>query len=392
MDERTKPDESHRRTPGVGTTLVALAWILGLVSLGACGTDDSTSGAGTRGGTVSQPPSQPSSPTVSSADGAGGGPAAAPARPSYLLDGVVHRSDGGSFRPDVEGRVVTFTELADGRWLLGTETGRSRAQLVVASPAGAVVATHRLAASTTLAVSADHTTVAWLDPELRPHTLSAGADEPTSLPPIGGAPAGGDGGRLTTDNIGNLAVYGDCAEACSVLVSIQRPDGSSEVWRSTSSEAEASTWTSRLLDVTDVSPDGQHVTGTTKLQLDPTGLCSAVVELSSGARAWETCATSILRFSPSGTHLLGIDPYLDGAYHGQQFVLDAATGKIVSRVQRPTSDEIWLSDDSYVASELGPNGWRLVRHDLDGTSRPLTEAAYDSSGDETASPYRLALS
>ncbi len=385
MDEPGHHDAADRRRHGTGGALVAMAAILGFLALAACGADSPAAN-----GPTTKPTSSPTTTeaTPTAAEVPVSEPTPAPTRPTYLLAGVVHRSDGSTFRPDVDGEVAAFTDLQDGRWALTTETGRSRAELLVASSSGAPVATFRLSATTALAVTADRTTIAWLDPDLRPQVLTAGASKPKALPPIGGGAAAG----LTSDNIGSMAVTGDCANVCSVLVATQRQDGTTQVWRSSSTDTKASPWSTELLDVTDVSPDGRFATGSTKLQLDPTGLCSAMVEISTGKRVWETCKTSTLRFSPTGSHLLGIDPYLDGAYHAQQFVLDVSTGKILSRVQRSTSDETWLSDDSYVASELGPTGWRLVRHSLDGTSRPLTKPAYDVSGDETTSPYRLARS
>ncbi len=365
--------------------LAAASAVVAALTLAACGADSSASNGPTSGLTTTPP----TSPTETSTDAPDSEPTPAEqTRPTYLLDGVVHRADGSTFRPRLDGQVAAFTDLADGRWVFTTETDRSGAQLVFTSRSGAPVTTYPLAYSTALTVNPDRTALAWLDPELKPQVFTSGASKPTTLPTIGGGPESG----LTSDNLGGLVIVGDCADDCSVLVAIQRSNGSSEIWRATSSETEASRWTTKLLDVTDVSPDGKYVTGSTKRQLDPTGLCAAMVEVSTGNRAWETCKSSTLRFSPDGSHLLGIDPYLDGAYHGEQFVLAAANGKIQSRLQRSTNDETWLNDDSYVSAELGPKGWRLVQHQLDGTAKPLTKPAYDKvSGDETSSPYRLAL-
>ena len=388
MSDPTRHDDGQHGRNGARRAAVALAGVsavLASLALTACGADSPASnGAAT--GTTTTPLT---SPTETSPDAPASEPTpAAQTKPTYLFDGVVHRADGSTFRPRLDGQVAAFTDLADGRWVFTTETDRSGAQLVLTSPSGATLTTYPLAYTTALTVNPDRTALAWLDPQLKPQVLTNGASDPTSLPTIGGGQASG----LTSDNLGGLVIVGDCADDCSVLVAIQRSNGSSEIWRSSSTETKASRWTTKLLDVTDVSPDGKYVTGSTKRQLDPTGLCAAMVEVSTGNRAWETCKTSTLRFSPDGSHLLGIDPYLDGAYHAQLFVLAAANGKIQSRVQRSTNDETWLNDDSYVSAELGPKGWRLVQHQLDGTAKPLTKPAYDKvSGDETSSPYRLAL-
>ncbi len=388
MSDPTRHDDGQHGRSGARRAAVALAGVsavLASLALTACGADSAASnGAAT--GTTTTPIT---SPTETSTDAPASQPTPAEqTKPTYLFDGVVHRADGSTFRPRLDGQVAAFTDLADGRWVFTTETDRSGAQLVLTSPSGATLTTYPLAYTTAVTVNPDRSALAWLDPQLKPHVFTSGASDPATLPTIGGGPASG----LTSDNLGGLVIVGDCADDCSVLVGIQRSNGSSEIWRSTSSETKASRWTTKLLDVTDVSPDGKYVTGSTKRQLDPTGLCAAMVEVSTGNRAWETCKTSTLRFSPDGSHLLGIDPYLDGAYHGLHFVLAASNGKIQSRLQRSTNDETWLSDDSYVSAELGPKGWRLVQHQLDGTAKPLTKPAYDKvSGDETSSPFRLAL-
>lgn len=132
----------------------------------------------------------------------------------------------------------------------------------------------------------------------------------------------------------------------------------------------------RLESAVSASPAAGVVAGQTSSSAG--GSCSAVVDPDGDVAdrvVFETCENSLGAFSPDGTRLVGLAPYLDGAGSPTLSVLDAATGEAVldfelaggrNRVVA-VADTVWEDDETLLATIVDGNQQYVVRLGLGGT-------------------------
>lgn len=102
--------------------------------------------------------------------------------------------------------------------------------------------------------------------------------------------------------------------------------------------------------------------------------CSEIRDLDAGRRLWDTCDHAFLRFSPDGTHVLGVASDSDGLGYGTVTVLESATGEEVLEV-RPTDPGFigrlaWEDDQHLLATAWSyeDESWTVHRIGLDGSA------------------------
>jgi hypothetical protein len=268
---------------------------------------------------------------------------------SWLLDGQVHPAEGAPFTPDVEGDVVSFAGLGDGRWVFSGGPGGGAATITVTDGAGAQLAAYD-AQDTYLATDDVTTAVSWIGPGGDPQVLLAGVEEPIAT-----------GAELDTrlSPPTPLEILPGCSqEECYVLVETydDSPEGSTRSAVGLDGSVQDLDRLG-LRSITDVSQDGALVSGITSVDELGQEYCSGVVNFATGEQLWETCDAGTLRFSPDGTVVLGIDANLDGANHSFVQVLDARRGEPVrTKLQGTVFDEAWIDDEHYLVSLGNPDG------------------------------------
>lgn len=148
-----------------------------------------------------------------------------------------------------------------------------------------------------------------------------------------------------------------------------------------------------LLDVIGASEANGTVTGMTELDQPAGTACYAVVDVSTGERAWETCDYALGKFSADGRYVLGTDAYVDGLGGRQVAILDAKSGDVLVEFTTPdgalVQDAVWESRSTVLVPSLQDGGWFLVRLRPDGT----VERALDGpvTGYDDSSPWRFAV-
>jgi hypothetical protein len=286
---------------------------------------------------------------------------------SFSLGQEIHPVDGAPFTPELDATEgLRFFRFGD-QWVVGTYgSGDGNGLLLsVVGDTGTVVRSFEIAESNIVS-NEQGTAVAWVDQDDAVRVLAVGMDEPAVL--TGELPAPSN---MTT----LVALRGDdCAEGdCEVLFQSYVDDGSgtrTEIYRM-SMDGQPEQILDTVMNLSDVSPDGTLATGLISMDNIEQTSCSAVVEIATGKQRWKTCEAGNLRFSPDGEHVLGSDPYLDGANHSLWVVLDAADGSEVRRGEGIVFDEAWDTDTSWlvIAGESGTEKAWVQRYEL-GTKQP----------------------
>lgn len=279
---------------------------------------------------------------------------------SWMVDGEVHPAQGEPFRPAVDGDVVSFAGLTDGRWVVTSGPGGGASTVSIVDGTGALLAAYD-AQDTYLATDDVTSAVSWIGPGGDPQVLLSGVDEPIAT-----------GAELDTrlSPPTPLEILPGCsADECYVLVETydRSPSGSTRSAVGIDGSVQDLDRLG-LRSITDVSQDGALVSGVTSVDEIGQEYCSGVVSFATGEQLWETCDAGTLRFSPDGLHVLGIDPLLDGANHSFVQVLDARTGDPVGeRLEGTVFDEAWVDAEHYLVSLGNADGENaLFRFSLDG--------------------------
>ncbi len=289
-------------------------------------------------------------------DANGGGDATAGAGLAHLVDGRIVRADGTSFRPQVDGTPFAFAPLGDGRWVVQTydEQSPSGTGIWVLDEQGAVLQEYAGSESPITTADDGERAVGWIDRDGGVRVLQAGSDRPVQV---------GDG----TADTELIEVRGDCAaqSGCEVLEETSGRSGR-RIARVAGGGSQP------FLDdvfesLSDVSPDGRLAAGTVSVDEAAAESCSGVYDRDAGRMLWETCDASGLTFSPDGALVLGVDPFLDGANHTLNIVLDARDGAVVDEHRGTLYDEQWESASTWLSvagTDAGQS--RIVRHTVGG--------------------------
>lgn len=326
--------------------------------------------------TDSLPPAHATPTVVDSAN-----PVTVDQRGSWVEGRAVHPAEGEPFTLDVSGEVVSVIGLDDGRWVLGVYPPDRSFEVVLTDATGGVLATHE---ATDGALASDDTggAVVWMHPEGQPQLLVSGEDRPVDFS------ADLTGGRAPSEL--REILPGCSVEECVVLVEFydSSPDGSTYLAVSLAGERLPLDRLG-LLSITDVSPDGALVSGVVSADELSMEYCSAVVVFATGAELWRTCEAGSFRFSPDGTRVLGVDPYLDGFGHSFVVTLDARNGAEVGRYGGGTLfDETWVSEEELLVSQQLADGTnQLLRVAADGSIQ--TVFAQQDGPPLEPSPLRL---
>ena len=109
--------------------------------------------------------------------------------------------------------------------------------------------------------------------------------------------------------------------------------------------------------------------------------CYAVLDPTSGTRAFETCDFEPRAFSPDGDLVVGFTAGDDGLGSPQLAVLDAATGEPLVEWSNERRDRspalvqqaVWEDDDTLLATVIEGTEQTVVRVELDGTMQRVAE-------------------
>lgn len=218
------------------------------------------------------------------------GPEPAPAPPSapgasVLHDGVVTRPDGSTVPVDVSNEnVVDYGVLTDGRVVVALQKPYA---VRVFGADGSLQATYPIQVNA-VTMSADDRVAAWVDENYQTAVLRSGVAEPVTMdgpPSLGGESPGRIDAVLDAEHL----LVGDANTTTGVLT----PAGITDLT------------TSRPLQVTDVSPDGDLWAVQYADDSDPQFGCSGLYDPEAEELVAENCETSLLEFSPDGQHLTG---------------------------------------------------------------------------------------
>ncbi len=321
------------------------------------------------------PPPSPSDPPLTGVDQAAAW---------MLAGGEVNPAGGPAFTPDLTGETSWFVGLDDGRWLFGNypEGAAGDYALVMTDDTGSVLETFE-AADTGLAVDDEGVAAAWMGTDDRLRVLLPGDDRPSVVPLE-------LDGRVAAPT--PLEVLPGCtAEECVVIV--ETYDGQRSIQQAVSLDGSVDDLDRLgLRSITDVSADGALVSGVVSVDEFGQEYCSGVLLFATGEELWRTCESGTFRFSPDGTFVLGLDPYLDGPGHGMQVVYDATGGHELARYEATIFDEAWIDGASWHSTEVEGDRSFLLLHTWDGDR--ITTERVDGAREnifEIEPPYRLPL-
>lgn len=330
-------------------------------------------------GVVAMNGDEDGAPSPGATDADDGGAPSAGSGLAHEADGVIVRADGTSFRPQVEGDPFAFAPVGDGRWVVQTFDDQSvrGTGIWVLDQQGTPIREYAGGESAIATTAVGEQAVAWVDADGAVQVLAAGSDRPVAVGP-------------GTDATELIEVRGDCGDqaGCAVLVET-RGRGGARLGRLTGGESQP------FLDdiftsLSDVSPDGTLVAGMLSLDEMAMESCSGVYDREAGRLLWKTCAASELRFSPDGALVLGLDPFLDGANHTLNVVIDARDGTVIDQHRGTLYDEEWESTDTWLSVEgAGAGQSRIVRHTVGGGTEEVAAPLADEMPSLTA--YRLQL-
>jgi len=229
-------------------------------------------------------------------------PAPAPDVPgaSVLHDGVVTRPDGSTVPVDVDNaNVSNFGVLTDGRVVVALQEPYA---VRVYAPDGSVQATYP-AQLNAVTMSADDSVAAWIGADFRTRVLASGEPEPRSM---AGVPMPGEspGSIDAVLDAGHLLV-GDWSTTTGAIT----PGGGYQELA-----------TSEPLQVTDVSPGGDH--WAVKYDNGPDSMegCAGLYDPATSTMVARSCDAARLTFSPDGEHLLSLRG--DNSMYGEGTILD----------------------------------------------------------------------
>ncbi len=233
-----------------------------------------------------------------------------------------------------------------------------------------------------LVVNADHTTVAYLEPDGDLMTLWD--------------PNAGDEGRVAIEtglstNVSPTAVVGgpSCYEApkgdgCTVYFNYG--DGETAPQAADSHGITDQFVTGPTVGVEDVTETGIALV---QKSYSDEGSCNGIYDVANGAYAWETCDYFLLDANRTGTHVAATHPYLDGLGNGWVAILDAAGNEVVrvDPAEGYTGLQVWEDDDSLLVNVYDQGEWQVWRLNTDGTKEQALSAG--EAGNDLNPAYAL---
>ena len=116
--------------------------------------------------------------------------------------------------------------------------------------------------------------------------------------------------------------------------------------------------------------------------------CGGLYDREGGGQwVFETCDYQVHTISPSGSHTIAFDSYVDGLGPRSFYLLDELGNEVAAKsVDGVVGDVTWSDDTHAVATVYEDGAWRIISLGLDGEEEVLVEGA---SGNELRSPYRI---
>jgi len=283
---------------------------------------------------------------------------------SVLHDGTLQRPDGSQVPTEIDGTdLQQFGVLTDGRVVVPVPGVRK----IRVYGADGTLDTEYDVDLNVIAMSADDTLVAWIDPDYRVVVLESGKAEPTTFDwgvPMPGESYGSIDGLYGSDcaHGGCTLLVGDFNTTTHVLTKVEDPAVELE--------------TSEPLRVAAVSPDGTRWAVTYAADQDPQFGCSGIYDPTARTMLARSCEATPWSFSPDGQLLVSARG--DNQMWGSIEVLDQDLELVTSyRPPAGTAVTDWGWQDPQhllvVTSSLdGPPTWSLVRVGVDdGAAQPL---------------------
>lgn len=276
------------------------------------------------------------------------------AEPSYLADGVWHRTDGGEVTLPAANynRAVAWNDhLVALRQV--DEQGRTLADVI--DETGHVTDTFETTGG--VAVNEPGTTLAWLDEDGRIIVRWDGGEAAVSDPGVQSWVRAVTGGP-------------DCrAAGCAVFTERFAYSSDGTVAPVAPEEPTVNDAGSGLVSVTDEVTDGSS--------------CGGVYEESTRSLRFRTCGEHTYdEIAPGGAYVLGLPDYLDGIGPGRAAILDAEDGTELARYDAATVIAAAWVDASRLlieAYDYDARAWRLVMLAADGT---VTKVAGPVTGED----------
>ena len=274
-------------------------------------------------------------------------------------------------RPD--GSTVELTTKYDGGTTLGDFLLATRSDndgnrtFDVIDQSGAVLESVELTSE--LVVNADHTTVAYLEPDGDLMTMW----DPTT----------GEEGRVAmqsglTSDVSPAAITGgpSCYEMpkgdnCSLYYN--HGDGETAPEVTVSHGFTVPVVTGKAIGLEDLTENGLALV---QKSYSDQGSCNGIYNLEQEAYTWETCDFFLLELNASGTHVAATHPYLDGFGNAWVALLDASGNEVgrLDPADGATLNQVWEDDDSVLVTVYEQGDWSVWRLNTDGTKEPALPA------------------
>lgn len=274
----------------------------------------------------------------------------------YVYDGSIVVPGGGTI--PVDRPYTQVVQLGDS-WLATGRNTDGSGYLDFLDGDGTV--TESVVNTSTLAVSADGTVVAYGTPDGKVMTVVEG-ERPLMLADRGAGlvqPVGVVGSETCLED--------SAGGGCTVFFNVE--SGTAESYGHYAHSHGNKDVLPGLRNVGGVAEDGR-VVGTTSVT--DSGSCGTLLDDSYQQR-WETCAHTLDRFSPDGKYLIGYAAYRDGIGDSSLAILDAATGEPLVEyrnnmdTQAFINNAVWDTDNTVLATVYEKGSWSLMRMTPDGT-------------------------
>lgn len=216
-----------------------------------------------------------------------------------------------------------------------------------------------------IVVNEEQDAVLWVGTDGDPYVLRQG-QEPEPLPGV-------QGSYVTPIALINQDL---------AYLSVQRADGSMEVW--TSSAEGGTARVKGIMAASDAYADSDRIWVLGATEMKDGGSCWTVLG-EPGDDTWKTCDYSLDDFNTDGSKILAGPAYRDGFGDGEVAILDASDGSVLAAPELGGGAVIvgtaWEGEDTILANVYQDGEWAIVRIHADGSVDLATEPVKGSEQD-----------
>ncbi len=292
-----------------------------------------------------------------------------------LQDGVIVYHDGPRIplRLRSNAQVLGFTPLGTERYVVSTLEDDGT-QIALLDEVGNGV-DHLPTDGGAIAVAADRSAVAWVDPDGRVQLLVAGDDEPQSLAHVPGPRAV------------PVAITGDCAAMCEVVGRSDDPRGGLGRSWAASTNGGIRDLPAAVPTVVDASTDGSLLAGLDSIATEDNHICGGVYDVAADDYAWRSCEHNVYDFSPDGA--LVATSFGEGRGPSRIDIRDARSGEAVAGATGGwISSWAWEDSTHLLAVQVRDDGaTSLLRISADDATTVLD--GFTTSSDDLSPPIIL---